>query len=337
MRELRYYLRKMVKYLVIISAALLLIQISGLAQHIRKSAKAFVMAAYDNNLPSMKIMANRGISVDSRYQGMTALIVASRSGHLQIVQYLLQHGAKINARATAGETALMYSVDDKQEHIQVVKELLKHQAYVNLEDYDAKYTALDYAVISRYHKSVGLLLIAGANPNLAHWDHSTTFIDAAHHGYIEGVRLLLPKVVNIDQSDQWDDTALNMSARGGFTSIVKLLVNSGANINRATKFSRDTPLIAASSSDLESVQLLVSRGANLNAQNKLGESPLIVAASSGKLSIVQFLFDKGSDCNLKDHKNRTALDLAKARNIKNKAQIISILEKAIQKKIISVP
>ena len=61
-------------------------------------------------------------------------------------------------------------------------------------------------------------------------------------------------------------------------------------------------------------RLLLDKGANVNAkENKDGQTPLHRAATRGHANIVEILLARGADTNAKDHRGRTALDLAEDR------------------------
>lgn len=81
--------------------------------------------------------------VDSRDGfGRTALMVAARYGELEIVRFLINNGADVNAKDNNGQTALILAVDGR--NIELVKYLVSHGADVNAKDNDGE-TALKLA------------------------------------------------------------------------------------------------------------------------------------------------------------------------------------------------
>ncbi len=62
-------------------------------------------------------------------ESRTALINASRNGHLKVVRALLQQEANVNAAAIQGRTALIYA--SREGHLEVVRVLLQQGANVN--------------------------------------------------------------------------------------------------------------------------------------------------------------------------------------------------------------
>lgn len=61
--------------------------------------------------------------------GVTALMLASREGHTELVRILLEKGAQVNMQKKFGTSALI--IASKRGHTEVVKLLLDHGAHVN--------------------------------------------------------------------------------------------------------------------------------------------------------------------------------------------------------------
>ena len=61
--------------------------------------------------------------------GLTALVNASANGHFEIVKYLLQNGADVNATCKYKETTL--KVASKKGHLEIVKYLVENGADEN--------------------------------------------------------------------------------------------------------------------------------------------------------------------------------------------------------------
>ncbi len=76
-------------------------------------ANALANAAVYGKLERVKTLIEKeGVDVNARETqtkiGGTALILAAEEGHLEVVKYLINKGADINAKADNGNTALMY-------------------------------------------------------------------------------------------------------------------------------------------------------------------------------------------------------------------------------------
>lgn len=69
--------------------------------------------------------------------------------------------------------------------------------------------------------------------------------------------------------------------RTGKTRAVKFLVEHGADINQANQFGDTALHLAAERGNEEIVKLLVAEGANMNARDEMGYSPRVVAIRRG--------------------------------------------------------
>ena len=106
--------------------------------------------------------------------GYTPLHYAVRGGHLDVVQYLLENGANVNART--GNNGLPYGLTPLHcaSNPEVVKELLRHEPNLEIRDAAARSTPLQHAAdelalalakgrhhdADRWRQIVGLLLDA---------------------------------------------------------------------------------------------------------------------------------------------------------------------------------
>jgi curli biogenesis system outer membrane secretion channel CsgG len=94
-------------------------------------------AAEGGNAAVATELLARGALVEARnFKGWTPLIFAAENGDLDMVRLLIEHGADVNAKATAdpGATVLCFAVGGG--NLDVVKELGKHRASVNAPGQD---------------------------------------------------------------------------------------------------------------------------------------------------------------------------------------------------------
>jgi ankyrin repeat protein len=104
--------------------------------------KHFAESAIDGNLRRMQLLHLSGASVNPRDNSAKPLLLAAGEGKLEIVRYLLDEGADVDARDPLGGTALIEAAYFG--HIDVVKDLLLRGADINLISEHG--TALDVAV-----------------------------------------------------------------------------------------------------------------------------------------------------------------------------------------------
>ena len=122
----------------------------------------------------------------------TALRIASKEGHVELVEMLLNNGANVNAKNSYGVTAL--HIASREGHTDIVAMLLEKGADVNAKS-DGGYTALISASESGHTETVAMLLEKGADVNAkTNWG-DTALIQASYYGHTEIVKLLKQYIV----------------------------------------------------------------------------------------------------------------------------------------------
>ena len=137
-------------------------------------------AARNGHLDVIKYLVDHGANVNA--EDDEALILASKYGHLDVVEYLVDHGANIHAQ---DDQALIYAT--RNCHVDIVKYLVDHGANVNAEDN----TALSYASENGEIKVVKYLVDHGANVNA---EDDYALIWASINGHKDIVKYLQSKI-----------------------------------------------------------------------------------------------------------------------------------------------
>lgn len=90
-------------------------------------------AAFQNNLPMVELILEATLLVDEKdIEGFSALSIAAGNGYLEIVKYLLEHGANINSTMTLNDTPLITAI--MNEHIEVAEYLISQGADISIID-----------------------------------------------------------------------------------------------------------------------------------------------------------------------------------------------------------
>ncbi|WP_131764190.1 ankyrin repeat domain-containing protein [Legionella drozanskii] len=121
-----------------------------------------------------------------------ALKSATRQGHFDIIEVLLNHGAKIE---DPPQTALIIAVEKSD--YDMVDFLLKKGADVNMGRGENGETALMLAVSNGHVEIVRLLLKKGANANHVTYDHQTALMAAVILDQVEMIKIIFEET-NID-------------------------------------------------------------------------------------------------------------------------------------------
>ena len=146
-------------------------------------------------------------------------------------------------------------------------------------------------------------------------DQSTPLYQAALHGHIGVVQVLLSGGADPDKANKEGWTSLLQSARIGIKELVQLLLDHGADPNKANSMGL-TPLhmvAVAGAGRTDVVKLLLDRGARPDKEDGCGSTPLHSAADYGRKEMARLLLEKGADPIKKNLFGWTPLWLAKQR------------------------
>ena len=165
-------------------------------------------AAYEGDLEKVKEIIDRDpnqINVQDATD-FTPLHLASGKGHIEIVEFLLNHGADINAESLLGDTPLIiaawYAKDGKYE---TIKTLLEHGAKVNNKNKRGR-TALHQAAMHSSKEVINLLISYGADFNAKDERQSTPLHQAAMLSNTEAVKALVEHGADIFAKNYLSET-----------------------------------------------------------------------------------------------------------------------------------
>jgi uncharacterized protein len=144
----------------------------------------------DENILSQLVAA--GADIHGETLQFTPLMAGAQAGDVKGVKFLLDKGAKINARLANGVTAL---------HM---------------------------AALASKARVLKLLLERGADPNLMAVDDSTALMMAAHQASYTSVESLLKHGASVNEKNNAGKTALKLATEKKHTAIVALLKAAGA-------------------------------------------------------------------------------------------------------------
>ncbi|KAL8934915.1 MAG: hypothetical protein Q9211_004980 [Gyalolechia sp. 1 TL-2023] len=179
-------------------------------------------------------------------------------------------------------------------HTEMVNVLLDRGARIDLRNGDDGMTALMEASEQGGDKMVELLLERGAQVDKTDIWGSTAFIRACDAGKESIARLLLERGALIDKTNLWGETALIRACDAGKESIARLLLERGALIDKADIMG-DTALTGACDAGKESIaRLLLERGALIDKPDIWGNTALAWAYVNGNESIARLLLEKSA-------------------------------------------
>ena len=161
---------------------------------------------HEENLGEVQQLIADGANVNAvTGAGRTPLMSATAYGHINIVRFLIEHGADINIKDTHnGWTALMFSTGIKNEEFEIAKLLIENGADVNEISTKHGATALMMAC-NKCHSKIARLLIETPNINLNIVSNGgLTALDFANQYCGERITSLFP-VADIESESQSGD------------------------------------------------------------------------------------------------------------------------------------
>lgn len=308
----------------------------------------FFQAAAHGHVGIVNLLLDQpGIMPDEKTEsGETALHVAAKGGHTEVVKHLLQAGWDPNLTSDNGATPLIIAAQNG--HYEVVKFLLQI-ANIDLRGTNAGISLLSTAIDRQHLRVVQIILqekLQELNPNEQDSDGETIIQRAAMRGNLDIVNALLhtsfKTKIDVDyktavkapalywaaqdghaemaqalieaKADVYTtykgDTIATIAVRSGNINIIKCLIEAETNLDVANDDGWTPILLAAFGGHTHITQALAEAKVDLNSQTKLGKTPVSIAVQEGNIHVLKALIAAQADLNLPDFGGKTALHWA---------------------------
>lgn len=258
------------------------------------------LAAYNGDLAAAQQLVDKGVDVNERMLGVTALWLAA--GGIPRHYYSERYYERADAK-TQLEQAVHLAAQT-----QVLKLLIARGADANAAPPNGT-TPLMIAVQNGNLESAVFLLDHGADVNAYTDMGDTALSDAVLRGHPEVVRLVLGHGADINSHDVDGETPLMRTLYQ--PDIVSLLLDHGAEVAGTSKKTGQNVLTSTVMlGGSQTLRVLLAHGIDPNMQDREGRTALMMAASNGSAVAVQVLMSAKAAVNLKDSKGKTALAYA---------------------------
>ncbi|MCB1117355.1 MAG: ankyrin repeat domain-containing protein [Chlamydiia bacterium] len=276
------------------------------SENLKVDSKALAAAVQQNNLEMVKKLVQLGCDLDDERgkQFATPLAIAVRYHFDDIAEFLIEHGADVNAGGVLSLAAVRGSY-------KIAKKLIESGATINkCWDQSSLHYALEYG-----HFSIADLLFHSLNLTSKdavqrdNADDISTYIRGAVEAGTMGypslwdekfLRYGMGSVMTIAHDAFYYSPMIKFVHKRDIPGLKYTLKAKPDQINKADKTYGVTPLyLACQEGYLDCVELLLASGADLNqinTNNCLG--PLHIAIMNHHNAIVQILLDHGADINL---------------------------------------
>ncbi|KAK4182741.1 ankyrin repeat-containing domain protein [Podospora australis] len=251
-------------------------------------------------LPAAKRLIQMGVDVNSvaRSHGLTPLMVAAESSHLDLMDLFMCKGADLELRSDDGRTVIWHAAAKGE--VEALRFLIQKGSEIEALCGDLQSTPLSIAAENGHHGVVELLLDAGATVDSTNLERQTPLHLSVYEGHELVVRLLLAKGANVERAGENEHTPLMVAAHRGHAAIVRVLLANGAD-HSASAEGWSAFSLAAFDGHEAIVKLLLNSGADLNHSLNRGEStlghfktPLWLAAGRGHAMVVKILLENGA-------------------------------------------
>jgi len=230
-------------------------------------------------------------------RGKTALWLAVERNSFKLAELLMSKNTDLNKTYEEGNTALLKALINKNKEITNL--LINNNADTNKENNNGL-TPLVHALETGGYETTEILINKGADINIKYNGDSLIWIPLSKNKNTKTVKLLLEKIIKLDQENPDGHTELMYAINNDENELVQLFIDNGADINYYSEESNSTPLsIAIYKGKLPIVQKLIDKKADINFYNKNTGTPIGTAISFDKLDILKLLIEKGADLNTK--------------------------------------
>ena len=260
---------------------------------------------------------------ESSADGWSTFNIAIDMGQMELVTYMLDHGADVNFIALGSAPIHRVALSGNTE---VMRLLIDRHADVNIQDSNGM-TPLHIAARSGGMQAVQLLLASKAQLDMLNRERETSLHQAASQGHIEVVALLkeygsnyrirdldgavplskaiergqesvvrfLLKHMNQEDLQNPDNAFLHAAVRVKNPAIVVLLLDSGIDLEILDKHGRTAFSYTSSDCDKSIYEAFLEKGTNINARVGDGATLLHEMATVGNLAAMQYLLDRNAD------------------------------------------
>lgn len=243
------------------------------------------------------------IKIDLKdHDGVSPLMHATVGGHIDVVKFLIDKGARVAAKDDVGETPLMKAC--KEGNIALLRMILDAQIALRKTKTSTSFNdpKSNDQVSATENKRI---LDAKDDEGI------TALMKAAERGSQEACRLLIGEGASVDARDDETWNALMWAALSGQQEIVTMLVKEYDQLSDYTTEKGETPLMKAAANGYWSVcEFFIQEGAKVNGHDQDHQTALMWAASQGHDDVVQGLIENEAKVDLQSKIGRTALSYA---------------------------
>ena len=256
-----------------------------------------------------ELLLKYGADIGDREVGKTMLLIATywlddNDFLSDIVEFLLTHGADVNARDDTLTNSL-HQAEENYGAMQVVTILLKYGADVNSQDNNGK---------TPLHRVI----------EAEKWDDIEDDEDVSNH-----VRLLLEHGAEVNRRDKDNQTPLLLAMEMGWFKTARILIEYGADVNTENKSGKTLLHVLLSDSGIcdedevfDHMLFLLKHGAEVNKRDEGNETPSHLAIQWGWFGLAGIFLEQGTDANAANNHGMTPLHILSKSSIEHEVDAL---------------
>ncbi|ORX75944.1 ankyrin [Anaeromyces robustus] len=254
------------------------------------------------NIDLIKYMTEKGVKLDGKYNnGDTLLMTACNNNDIEMVNFLIENGADINA---------------------VNLQLLVEKG-INIHLKNTRgYTAFLYASKTSNLDMVKYLISKGGNIKDKNNLGYNALIEVCGHNKFEIVKYLIEYGIDINEQANDGGNALTLGIGRADIEIIKYLVKNGIDINHTTNGNFNAAFACIREGKLEELKFLIDEGIDLNCKNYDNCSLIDYAKCKKQYKIYNYLKKK-------EKEKEKEIELKKESKESNKFSYRSLIKKII--------
>ncbi|BCS17425.1 ankyrin repeat domain-containing protein [Aspergillus puulaauensis] len=286
---------------------------AGASAHALGLPSPLVAAAREGHIEATQLLLSAGVHPDREGQSTSPIIQAARFGQTDIIGMLLAAGANPGIAKGNGmnhTTALIEAT--KKGHLCAMETLIWAGANVCGASHSS--SPLREAIITGDLPSMMILLRPGETNRrqLSPFGEEYILHMAASLGNAETIAFLLAQGLHVNSQDPTNTTPISRAAAVGNVGVVRVLLAHGAGVHLANTAGYTPLMHAACCGNVETIRLLLDAGAEpkVTTQEAICHTPLLKALVCGHGEAARVLLEHGADPCVSDAQHRTALSHA---------------------------
>lgn len=253
-------------------------------------------------------LLRHNISYISDHNKNILLYHAPNFDNSELVPFLIEHGADINAKTTNNATVL-HSVSESG-NISLVDWLVTNGAEVDVKD-NHHNNALYYAYISGNFSLIQLLVEHGADVNAKINDNHTILHYAAISDNFSLVQFLVEHSADVNAKTDSGETVLHFAVQSGNVDLVDWLIQQGADVNAKTTDNKTLLHYALEYKYFNIVKILIQCGIDLESAtyNSMCHNDVFNYIKYTNTIPKQSTFEDIQTCQVQQYKRNTSANL----------------------------